>query len=129
MQTLQLTITLPDLIQFEDRDALQMQVLFVESLVASGRINLSDSTQRNAVLEWYQKIVPYIQPITVEYEPKNATLSRDLLNEAKTSNPAAEELIRDTDAEMDRLTEENGWTAETFEQWGREHLRTPYERR
>ena len=28
--------------------------------------------------------------------------------------------------EMDRLTIENGWTEETFEQWAHDHFRTPY---
>ena len=129
MQTLQLTITLPDLIQFGDRDALQMQVLFVKSLVASGRIDLNVSTQRDAVLEWYQRVVPRIQPVTVKYELENATLNHDLSDKPKASNLTVEELVEDIDAEMDRLTEENSWTPETFEQWGQEHLRTPYERR
>ena len=116
MQTLQLTITLPDSVQFEDRDALQMPVLFVKSLVAGGRIDLNNSAQRDAVLEWYQKIAPHLQPVTAEYEPGLAALSRNLLDQSKTDNSAAEKLIKGIDAEMDRLTEENGWTAETFEQ-------------
>ena len=37
-------------------------------------------------------------------------------------------LARNIDAEMERLEEENGWTAETYAQWGEEHNRIPYKR-
>ncbi|MEO6329658.1 MAG: hypothetical protein ABIO55_12030 [Ginsengibacter sp.] len=32
------------------------------------------------------------------------------------------------DVEMARLEKEKGWTPETYEQWGKEHLRTPYKK-
>ncbi len=33
-------------------------------------------------------------------------------------------LAKQLDEEMDRLEKENGWTAETYEQWGKEHMRS-----
>ena len=35
-------------------------------------------------------------------------------------------LAENVDAEMEKLEKEKGWTQETYEQWGKEHLRTPY---
>ncbi len=35
-------------------------------------------------------------------------------------------LAKKLDEEMERLKGEKGWTAETYEQWGKEHMRTPY---
>jgi hypothetical protein len=35
-------------------------------------------------------------------------------------------LAENVDEEMEKLEEEKGWTQETYEQWGKEHLRTPY---
>jgi hypothetical protein len=35
-------------------------------------------------------------------------------------------LSKNIDEEMERLEKEKGWTQETYEQWGKEHLRTPY---
>ncbi len=127
MQTLNLTITLPDIIQVNDRDVLQMQVLFVKNLVDSGRINFNDVAQRDAVLEWYLKIVPHIQPTVEENQQAKAALWREMGWPAPDGR-SNEELVAAIDAEMDRLTVENNWTAETFEQWGREHMRTPYQR-
>jgi hypothetical protein len=37
-------------------------------------------------------------------------------------------LAKNIDDEMERLEKEKGWTAETYEQWGKEHLRTPYKK-
>ncbi len=37
-------------------------------------------------------------------------------------------LARNIDAEMAQLEEEKGWTAETYDQWGKEHNRIPYKR-
>lgn len=34
-------------------------------------------------------------------------------------------LAKKLDAEMERLEGEKGWTGETYEQWGAEHMRTP----
>lgn len=34
-------------------------------------------------------------------------------------------LAENIDNEMERLEKEKGWTQETYEQWGKEHLRTP----
>ena len=76
MQTLHLTITLPDIVPFDDRAALQMQVLYVKSLVDSGTINFDDPAQRDAVLEWYLKIVPHIQPTAAENEAAKAEFRR-----------------------------------------------------
>ncbi len=37
-------------------------------------------------------------------------------------------LAENVDVEMERLEKEKGWTQETYEQWGKEHLRTPYKK-
>lgn len=37
-------------------------------------------------------------------------------------------LAKNIDDEMERLEKEKGWTQETYEQWGREHIRTPYQK-
>jgi len=37
-------------------------------------------------------------------------------------------LSKNIDDEMERLEKEKGWTQETYEQWGKEHLRTPYQK-
>lgn len=37
-------------------------------------------------------------------------------------------LGRNIDNEMERLEKEKEWTEETYEQWGKEHMRTPYKR-
>ena len=41
---------------------------------------------------------------------------------------AVQLLAKKVDEEMDRLQKEKGWTQETYEQWGKEHMRTPYKR-
>ena len=35
-------------------------------------------------------------------------------------------LARNIDFEMERLEKEKGLTTEVYEQWGKEHMRTPY---
>jgi hypothetical protein len=37
-------------------------------------------------------------------------------------------LAENIDVEMERLEKEKGWTQETYEQWGKEHLRTSYKK-
>lgn len=37
-------------------------------------------------------------------------------------------LARKIDDEMSILEKRNDWTPDTYEQWGKEHLRTPYKR-
>ena len=37
-------------------------------------------------------------------------------------------LAKRLDEEMERLEKEKGWTQETYEQWGKEHFRTPYKK-
>lgn len=37
-------------------------------------------------------------------------------------------LAKNIDDEMERLAKEKGWNQETYEQWGKEHLRTPYQK-
>jgi len=37
-------------------------------------------------------------------------------------------LAKNIDDEMERLEKEKGWTQETYEQWGKEHRRTPYKK-
>lgn len=37
-------------------------------------------------------------------------------------------LAKNIDDEMERLEKEKGWTQETYEQWGREHIRTSYQK-
>ena len=37
-------------------------------------------------------------------------------------------LTEKVDVEMERLEKEKGWTPDTYEQWGKEHLRTPYKK-
>ncbi len=32
------------------------------------------------------------------------------------------------DEDMDKLWEEKGWSNETVERWGKEHMRTPYKK-
>lgn len=128
MQTLHLTITLPDLVKFDDRAALQMQVLYVKSLVDAGTIDFNDLAQRDAVLEWYQKIVPHIQPTPEENAAAKAAYWKETGRPEPDPSRSVEEIMREIDAEMDRLEQENGWTTETYEQWAREHLRTPYQR-
>jgi hypothetical protein len=32
------------------------------------------------------------------------------------------------DEEFEKLEKEKGWTAETYDQWLKEHMRTPYEK-
>ena len=34
-------------------------------------------------------------------------------------------LAKNIDDEMSTLEKKNGWTEETYDQWGKEHLRTP----
>jgi len=41
---------------------------------------------------------------------------------------AVQLLAKKVDEEMERLEKEKGWTQETYEQWGKEHLRTPYKK-
>ena len=37
-------------------------------------------------------------------------------------------LARNIDEEMERLEKEKGWTKEIYEQWGKEHMRSPYKK-
>ena len=37
-------------------------------------------------------------------------------------------LAKNIDNEMETLEKENNWTADTYEQWGNEHLRTAYKK-
>lgn len=37
-------------------------------------------------------------------------------------------LAKRADEELEKLEKERGWTAETYEQWSKEHLRTPYKK-
>ncbi len=37
-------------------------------------------------------------------------------------------LAQNIDNEMDKLEIEKGWTSATYEQWGKEHARTPYKK-
>jgi len=37
-------------------------------------------------------------------------------------------LAKNIDDEMERLEKEKEWTQETYEQWGKEHMRTPYKK-
>lgn len=41
---------------------------------------------------------------------------------------AVQLLAKKLDEEMERLEKEKGWTQETYEQWGKEHMRTPYKK-
>ena len=126
MQTLTLTITLPDIVRFDNRDALEMQVLFVKSLVDNGRIDFNDPAQHTVVLEWYKKLLPYLQPVANEQAAWRLEMKQQS-NLPEKDRPLAE-IVTDLDAEMDRLEKANGWTAETYEQWANEHLRTPHGR-
>lgn len=128
MQTLTLTITLPDIVKFDDRAALEMQVVYVKSLVDAGTIDFNDSAQRDAVLEWYLKIVPHIQSTPEENEAAKAAFWKESGRPIPDPAVSVDELVRRIDDEMERLEEENGWTAETYEQWSQEHMRTSYKR-
>ncbi len=35
-------------------------------------------------------------------------------------------LSENIDIEMEKLKDEKGWTEDTYEQWGKEHMRTPH---
>jgi hypothetical protein len=35
-------------------------------------------------------------------------------------------LAKRADEELEKIEKEKGWSAETYEQWGNEHMRTPY---
>ena len=72
MQTHNVTIMLPDIIEFDDRAALQMQVVYVQNLVDAGKIDFNDPAQRDAVLEWYLKIVHHVQLTPEENEQAKA---------------------------------------------------------
>ena len=37
-------------------------------------------------------------------------------------------LAKNIDDEMERMQKEKGWTQETYEQWGKEYMRTPYKK-
>jgi len=37
-------------------------------------------------------------------------------------------LAKNIDDEMERMEKEKGWTQETYEEWGKEHMRTPYKK-
>ena len=37
-------------------------------------------------------------------------------------------LAKNIDDEMERLEKEKEWRQETYEQWGKEHMRTPYKK-
>lgn len=37
-------------------------------------------------------------------------------------------LAKNIDTEMELLEKEKGWTEQTYEDWGKEHLRTPYQK-
>jgi hypothetical protein len=37
-------------------------------------------------------------------------------------------LANNIDDEMERMEKVKGWTQETYEQWGKEHMRTPYKK-
>ncbi len=41
---------------------------------------------------------------------------------------AVQLLAKKIDEEMERLEKEKGWTQDTYEQWGKEHMRTPYKK-
>lgn len=41
---------------------------------------------------------------------------------------AVQLLSKKVDDEMERLEKEKGWTEETYEQWGKSHMRTPYKK-
>lgn len=53
-------------------------------------------------------------------------MSDDDFNEIKRA--VVKVLAKNIDEEMERLEKEKGWTAETYEEWGTEHLRTPYKK-
>lgn len=82
----------------------------------------------------------------MEIHEMEADLSNIKLNEQQLQmlqlfkNPMPEEdflqlkrlavqlLAKKLDEEMERLEAEKGWNQETYEQWGKEHLRTPYKK-
>ena len=37
-------------------------------------------------------------------------------------------LAQNIDEEMDTLEKQNDWNQDTYEQWGKEHMRTPYKK-
>jgi hypothetical protein len=37
-------------------------------------------------------------------------------------------LAQNIDEEMDKLEKQNDWNQDTYEQWGKEHMRTPYKK-
>lgn len=103
MQTLNLTITLPDIVPFDDRAALRMQVLYVKSLVDAGTLDFNDPAQRDAVLEWYLKIVPHIQPTAEESEAAIAEFRRQYSLPEKPDKAVLDDLRRAIRADFERL--------------------------
>ena len=43
-------------------------------------------------------------------------------------NLAVKLLAQNIDVEIDNLEKQQGWNKDTYEQWGKEHLRTPYKK-
>jgi hypothetical protein len=56
---------------------------------------------------------------------KNPMRQQDY-NEIRTL--AVKLLAQNIDEEMDELEKQKGWNQDTYEQWGKEHLRTPYKK-
>lgn len=122
MHTHQITVTLPDVAKFDDRAALQMQVLYVKSLVNSRQIDFDDPAQRDAVLEWYLEIVPHIQPTAEENQAAKDAFWKEM--GWPMSNRPVAEIVADIDARMAELGQKNSWDGATYEAWAHEHTRT-----
>lgn len=103
MQTHNVTIMLPDIIEFDDRAALQMQVIYLKSLVDAGKIDFNDEAQRNAVLEWYLQVAPHIQPTAQEHEAAKAELWQQLGWPTAEPGETLDELRQAIRADLARL--------------------------
>lgn len=97
--------------------------------------NFETTTQKKIVSLINQKEKSMEQDFAKEYTILNPQ-QQDMLRLFK--NPMSEsdyieikrfivkKLSKNIDEEMERLEKEKGWTQETYEQWGKEHLRIPY---
>jgi hypothetical protein len=43
-------------------------------------------------------------------------------------NLATKLLAQNIDEEMNKLEKQKGWNEDTYDQWGKEHMRTPYKK-
>ncbi len=77
-----------------------------------------DKREMNELLEKKKKFQQELNKVLSSY------LSEDELKEVKQL--IADYYARKVAKEMDKLAAERGWTQETYDEWLKEHTRTPY---